>query len=204
MKRSIVAAGVGCLVAVGAGLGYVEIFKEGLDRLPVKPCSGAVERETAARALPDAREAEERGKLDTTEGARFLFACYVRTSSESTISGEVEKSSSSVSGWREYYAGGRGGEDVAFSAGNVEALSFSDGLTTVYVPCTPVGREAGEAREGEALIVEARTIGETRVHGTELRQVVLDFAYQLAQHAYEVGDCQELRTLPDLPPVKSG
>ncbi|MEU2495652.1 hypothetical protein [Streptomyces sp. NPDC007883] len=53
-----------------------------------------------------------------------------------------------------------------------------------------------KAREAYALTVDAWTIGETRVHGKELRQVLADFAYQLARHTYQAVDCQESRTFP--------
>ncbi|MFC8919786.1 hypothetical protein ACFT5C_28945 [Streptomyces sp. NPDC057116] len=66
----------------------------------------------------------------------------------------------------------------------------------MYVPCTPPGKKPGEARSAHALTVDAGTIGETRVHGNELRQVLIDFAHQLARHTYEAGDCQESRTFP--------
>jgi hypothetical protein len=54
------------------------------------------------------------------------------------------------------------------------------------------------------LIVEARTIGETRTDGAALRQSVLDFAYQMAEHAYDAGRCQEPREFPEkLPRINS-
>ncbi|SDN36924.1 hypothetical protein SAMN05444921_12552 [Streptomyces wuyuanensis] len=112
-KKRVTTLGLGCLVAAGAVFGYLEIFTTGIDRLPDKPCSGAVDRETL-----------------------------------------------------------------------------------LYVPCTPPGKKPGGAREAYALTVDARTIGETRVHGNELRQVLIDFAYQLARHTYEAADCQESRTFP--------
>jgi hypothetical protein len=37
----------------------------------------------------------------------------------------------------------------------------------------------------------------SRVHGDELRQVLVDFAYELARHTYEAVDCRESRTLPE-------
>ncbi|MFD6812457.1 hypothetical protein, partial [Streptomyces anthocyanicus] len=85
------------------------------------------------------------------------------------------------------------------------ALTLRDRPDTawVYVPCTPP-RHVGDRDKGHSLIAEARTLGETRAQGNELRQIVVDFAYQLARHAYEVGECQEPRKFPDeLPRIGS-
>lgn len=196
-KKNFVTAGIGCLVAFVVVFGYLEIFTKGIDRLPARPCDGAVDRETAARALPSARSAEERGSLrqNRSEGDYF-FACYVRTSGGSVISGEVQPRDSAPGSWRDYYAENGGDKNpVEVSSGGIRALAHPD-RAYVYVPCTPPGKKRGEAREAYALTVEARTIGETRVHGNELRQVFVDFAYQLARHTYEAVDCQESRTFP--------
>ncbi|MER6101917.1 hypothetical protein ABT115_06120 [Streptomyces sp. NPDC001832] len=196
-KKNVLTAGISCLVAIAAVVGYLEIFTKGIDRLPARPCDGAVDRETAARALPSARSAEERGTLrqDRSDGD-FFFACYVRTSGGSVISGEVESLDSASGPWRDYYAeNGYLVDPVEVSSGDIRALTHPD-RAYVYVPCTPPGKKRGEAREAYALTVDARTIGETRVHGNELRQVLIDFAYQLARHTYEAVDCQESRTFP--------
>ncbi|MFD9215705.1 hypothetical protein ACFVY9_21890 [Streptomyces sp. NPDC059544] len=196
-KKNFVTAGIGCLVAIVAVFGYVEIFTKGIDRLPDKPCSGAVDRETAARALPSARSAEERGKLrqDRLDGD-FFFACYVRTSGGSQIAGEAVSRDSNPGGWRDFYAeNGNNKNPVEVSSGGIRALAHPE-RSFVYVPCTPPGKKRGEAREAYALTVDAWTIGETRVHGKELRQVLIDFAYQVARHTYEAVDCQESRTFP--------
>ncbi|MFJ6943754.1 hypothetical protein ACISU4_03670 [Streptomyces wuyuanensis] len=196
-KKNLVTAGIGCLVALLLVFGYLEIFTKGIDRLPDESCSGAVDRETAARALPSARSAEERGKLhqDQLDGG-FLFGCYVRTSGGSVISGEAESRDSTSDGWRDFYAeNGNDKNPVEVSSGDIRALAHAN-RAFVYVPCTPPGKKPGEAREAHALTVDARTIGETRVHGRELRQVLIDFAYQLARHTYEAVDCQESRTFP--------
>ncbi|MFE6491428.1 hypothetical protein [Streptomyces sp. NPDC057748] len=196
-KKNFVTAGIGCLVAIAAVFGYLEIFTKGIDRLPARPCDGAVDRETAARALPSARSAEERGSLrqNHSEGDYF-FACYVRTSGGSLISGEVQSRDSASGSWRDFYAKQSFTADpVDVASGDIRAMSHPDSAY-VYVPCTPPGKKRGEARETYALTVDARTIGETRVHGNELRQVVIDFAYQLARHTYKAVDCQESRTFP--------
>jgi hypothetical protein len=124
----------------------------------------------------------------------FLFACYVRTSGDSVISGEVQSGDSTPSKWREFYAA-KGENLVEVSSGDIRAVAHPN-LASVYIPCTPPGKKPGEAREAYELSVDARTIGETRVHGTELRQVLVDFAYQLARHTYKAVDCKESRTFP--------
>ncbi|MEU7280689.1 hypothetical protein AB0A69_18155 [Streptomyces sp. NPDC045431] len=179
-----------------AVFGYLEIFTKGIDRLSPRPCDGAVSRETAARALPSARAAEERGKLVLHGRGKFFFACYVRTSGGSVISGEVESRDSALGPWRDYYAKEPYDADpVEVSSGDIRAVVHPD-TAYVYIPCTTPGMKSGEAREAYALTVDARTIGDTRVHGNELRQVLVDFAYQLARHTYEAVDCQEARTFP--------
>ncbi|MFF4079520.1 hypothetical protein ACFYZN_08940 [Streptomyces sp. NPDC001777] len=202
-KKNFVTTGIVFLVAISVVFGYVEIFTKGIDRLPARPCDGAVDRETAARALPSARSAEERGVLrqNRSEGS-YLFGCYVRTSGESLISGEVQPRDSAPGSWRDYYAKqGYIADPVDVVSGSIRAVSHPD-HAYVYVPCTPPGKKRGEAREAYALSVDARTIGETRVHGNELRQVIIDFAYQLARHTYKAVGCQESRTFPkELPRI---
>ncbi|MGI5483723.1 hypothetical protein [Streptomyces lavendofoliae] len=196
-KKNVVTAGIGCLLAIAAVFGYLEIFTKGIDRLPARPCDGAVDRATAARALPSARSAEERGRIHRRSDGGFFFACYVRTSGGSVISGEVESRDSAPGPWREYYAKeGYVVDPVEVSSGDIRAVVHPD-HAYVYVPCTPPGKKPGEARDAYALTVDARTIGETRVHGNRLRQVLVDFAYQLARHTYEAGECQEPRTFPE-------
>ncbi|MCX4511319.1 hypothetical protein OHA27_13580 [Streptomyces sp. NBC_01619] len=192
-KKRATTLGLGCLVVAGVVFGYLEVFTKGIDRLPARPCDGAVDRETAARALPSARSAEERGKLRRGRG-NYFFACYVRTSGGSVISGEVQPGDASPSGWRASYTSD--GKVSEVSVGDVKALTLEDS-SAVYVPCTPPGETPGEAQQTYVLTVDARTIGETRVRGNELRQVLADFAYRLARHTYRAVECQEARTFPD-------
>ncbi|MFJ8133604.1 hypothetical protein [Streptomyces hydrogenans] len=196
-KKRLLTAGITCVIAVCAVLGYVEIFTKGIDRLPEKPCSGAVDRDLAARALPSARKAEERGKLLTSSQSirAFMFACYVRTD-DSIISGEADAGILTPEAWRK----SKSSEElrISVSVNGIHALSLEDEPETawVYVPCTPPSH-AGDRDAGHSLIAQARTLGETRAHGDELRQILVDFAYQLARHAYEVGECQEPREFPE-------
>ncbi|MGW3624814.1 hypothetical protein [Streptomyces sp. NPDC000880] len=202
VKKRTISAGIACVIAAGGVIGYQQIFTKGLDRLPAKPCSGAVDRSTAASALPTARKAEERGKLTTsTSNGQFTFYCYVRTD-DSTISGEAESGFATASSWLKSRESERVDGAVAISAGDVKALALPN-LATVYVPCTPP-QGTDEPHRPHSLVVEARTIGETRVQHAALRQVVVDFAYQLAQHAYKAGKCQEPRKFPnELPRIRS-
>ncbi|MFC9731623.1 hypothetical protein ACFWGM_23850 [Streptomyces roseolus] len=204
LKKRLRVAGITCVIAVCAVLGYVEIFTRGIDRLPEKPCAGAVDRDLAARALPSARKAEERGKLTTSSALdTFTFWCYVRTD-DSLISGEAKSGIATLEEWREFKSHKRD-ERIHVSSDGIHALTLRDRPDTawVYVPCTPP-RHVGDRDKGHSLIAEARTLGETRAQGNELRQIVVDFAYQLARHAYEVGECQEPREFPDeLPRIGS-
>lgn len=54
-KKRAMTVGPGCLVVACAAFGYLEVFTKGIDRLPARPCEGAVDRATAAQALPSAR-----------------------------------------------------------------------------------------------------------------------------------------------------
>ncbi|WP_432116578.1 hypothetical protein [Streptomyces sp. S1] len=201
IRKRLAAAGAACVVVAGAVFGYVEVFTKGIDRLPERPCGGAVDRGLAADALPSARKAEERGKLNTHGDGDFLFACYVRTA-DSAISGEAQTGGGTEAGWREAHRSDLAEGAVAVSEGGVQALALPT-VAWVYVPCTP-RRFTEETKRPHSLTVEARTVGETRLHGDALRQVVLDFAYQLARHSYEAGECQEQRTFPEeLPRIGS-
>ncbi|MFJ9034181.1 hypothetical protein ACIRQP_38130 [Streptomyces sp. NPDC102274] len=195
-KKKAIGVALVCTL-LGAGVfGYLEIFTKGLDKLPAKVCDGAIDRKTAASALPDTRKALERGVLHTTSGGDFMFSCYVKTNSQdSIISGEAETHDASVENWSDA-AESRPENAIKASAGNVEAITWPDRVT-IYVPCTPPGKNKKKALESHALIAEARTIGDTRATGAPLRQAITDFAYQLIKHAYKAGKCQEAQEFPD-------
>lgn len=182
--------------------GYVQTFTKGIDRLPERPCAGAVDRALVASALPSSRTAEEQGKLE--QGLHgFTFQCYVRTSGDSSLVGDAQTGKGSdPKTWQAHYLQKRDDDTpIEVSAGDLRALSLSPDLATVYVPCTPPRSRL----PAENLIVEATTIGPTRAKGDELRQVVVDFAYQLLRHAYEAGGCEEARDFPDaLPRLTEG
>ncbi|MFB7277070.1 hypothetical protein ACFCZV_08170 [Streptomyces hydrogenans] len=192
------------VLAVCGVLGYVEIFTKGIDRLPEKPCAGAVDRDLAARALPSARKAEERGKLTTSSALdTFTFWCYVRTD-EALVSGEAQSGIATVESWRARHSSPQGEGAGSLSVNGVHVGVRSEpAMASVYIPCT-TPRHAGDRHGAHSLTAEARTVGETRAQGAELRQILADFAYQLARHAYRVGECQEPRELPDeLPRIGS-
>lgn len=195
-KNALLSIGAGCLLLAGGFAGYRFLFTNGLDELPHQVCSGAVDREIAIRALPPSRSAEE-GDRSGTPGQHFFYSCYIYAGDDSTISGEAQASDSSVATWVNFYKGKRGGDKlVRVGQGPVQALSLPGGLVSVYVPCTPPRTDPGEAVQSYALVTEARTIGETRAKGEDLRQAVTDFAYAITKHAYRVGECQEHISFP--------
>ncbi|GAA4898254.1 hypothetical protein ACFPM3_14295 [Streptomyces coeruleoprunus] len=186
----------------------MEVFTKGIDRLPDRPCAGAVERDTVARALPSARKAVEKEVLSPDQFDWIMFTCSVTTSDGHMILGDVQPTMGSLDEWRDYFSGGKLEENaVEVSSGDV-LIRTSSGYAAAYVPCT-LSREAesqrGEHKPIQGLVVVADTLGRTRAKGTELAQVMGDFAYQLAVHVYKIGGCQQPRTFPDaLPPVASG
>ncbi|MGW1019646.1 hypothetical protein [Streptomyces niveus] len=181
--------------ARGRSGGYQQIFTKGIDRLPAKPCAAAVDRSIVADALPDARTADERGKITDSVNNQFTFWCYVSTG-ESIISGEAQSGFATEEGWRESYSSRVDGDPVSVSAGEVKVIAL-DNLASVYIPCTPPRQAEYEVERTHSLVSDVRTIGESRVQGLALRQVLMDFAYQLTKHAYEVGRCKEARDFPD-------
>ena len=206
-KKRLRVAGIAAatvVLAVCGVLGYVEVFTKGIDRLPEKPCAGAVDRDLAARALPSARKAEERGKLTASSALdTFTYWCYVRTD-EALISGEAQSGIATVDSWRERHSSPGGEESGSLSVNGVHVSVRSEPATAfVYIPCT-TPRHAGDGHDAHSLTTEARTVGETRAQGAELHEILADFAYQLARHAYRVGECQEPREFPDeLPRIGS-
>lgn len=195
-KKAAIRVPLICII-LGLGVfGYLEIFTKGLERLPAKVCDGAVDREIAADALPDTRKALERGKMLTTWNG-FTFACYVKVGSQdSIISGEAKTADASEATWRTRTEGDGEGKEVKMPSGQVEIISWRD-QAEVYIPCVPPGKKKEKALQSYSLITQARTIGETRIKGDQLRQAITDFAYQTARHAYKIGGCQERQEFPD-------
>ncbi|MFD5951549.1 hypothetical protein ACFWAZ_38140 [Streptomyces collinus] len=179
-------------LAVGGFFGYLEVFTKGIDRLPERPCAGAVDRSTVKSLLPAARSAKDRGE-STGVGKDFTFFCRVLTSADHIVSGESDlqdvTSKTWLSGYRQE-AGESRGELRQGSSGHAKTLTL-DRLASVYVPCTPPGARPDDALQQYALITEARVIGDSRIHGSALRKALTEFAVDLSDHAYKVGKCRK-------------
>ena len=83
--------GIGCLLAIAAVFGYLEVFTKGIDRLPAGRATArwaGRRRRVRCRLGAFGRGAGEL-RLNGSDG-NFFFGCYVRTSSGSVISGEVQ------------------------------------------------------------------------------------------------------------------
>ncbi|MFE3118650.1 hypothetical protein [Streptomyces niveus] len=203
IKKNLIVTVAFCVLIVGGFVGYQQIFTKGIDRLPARPCAGSVDRSIVADALPDARTADERGKITTTSASnQFTFWCYV-SAGDSIISGEAESGFATEEGWRESYSSKVDEDPVSVSVGEVKVIAL-DNLASVYIPCTPPRQAEYKVERTHSLVSDVRTIGESRVQGVALRQVLMDFAYQLTKHAYKVGKCKEARDFPDeLPRIQT-
>ncbi|MYQ42767.1 MULTISPECIES: hypothetical protein [unclassified Streptomyces] len=188
---------VGLAVVVLGVFGYVQIFTKGVERLPEKVCSGAVDRNIVEKVLPSTMTASQRGEKGVAYSSSrgTVFSCYVKTRGESSIfSGEVRVNDVSVAKWREGHSGGDE-ESREVKAAGIVALAASDSVS-VYVPCTRPEQEGRESLQSYALIADARTIGDVRVSGAELQQYVAEFAYQILKNSYEVEECREGQAFP--------
>ncbi|MCX5171227.1 hypothetical protein OG616_24830 [Streptomyces antibioticus] len=188
-----------CLAGGAAWFGYVQIFTKGLERLPAKVCDGAVDRDVVIRALPKTRSAEE-GATRQAAGEDLHFSCQVYTSGEPFLTGWVDVQRSSLQDWLRYYGADVGDDAVRVSVDGIEALAKLDaasGISSVYIPCAPKGVQADESSGAYAIIAEASVIATEEDAGAAVRQAVTDFAYQLAQHSYELAECQAPRDFPD-------
>ncbi|MFC9751102.1 hypothetical protein [Streptomyces niveus] len=104
------------------------------------------------------------------------------TADDSIISGEAQSGFATEEGWRESYSSKVDGDPVSVSVGEVKVIAL-DNLASVYIPCTPPRQAECKAERTHSLMSDVRTIGESRVQGVPLRQVLMDFAYQLTKHA---------------------
>ncbi|MEV8360456.1 hypothetical protein [Streptomyces niveus] len=73
-KKSLIVVAACIALAGGGFFGYQQIFTKGIDRLPAKPCAGAVDRSIVADALPDVRTADERGKITDSVNNQYRWA----------------------------------------------------------------------------------------------------------------------------------
>ncbi|MGM9443963.1 hypothetical protein ACTAF0_27490 [Streptomyces murinus] len=183
-------------------------FIKGLYLLPDKVCDGAARRDIAIRTLPHARSADQWADQGDT-GGRFSFACRISTSSDSTLSGEVDLRGASEAAWVDSYGRLAGKRVVRASKGELEALAQIDGdsrgSASVYVPCIPASVKESGAPHTYALVADVSVSGKSRATGAERRQALTDFAYQLTEHAYKLAGCKEPRNFPEkLPRYEDG
>ncbi|MFJ4811536.1 hypothetical protein [Streptomyces longwoodensis] len=170
----------------------------GLERLPKKMCDGAVERDLAIRALPRTRTADD-SYDQRSGGTEIEYACRVYTSAGSILTGRAEVNDVSPANWVEHFVGASQHDAVKVSVGGIEAMARLDresGISYVYVPCAPRDFQAEDASEAYAVTAEASVVGDGRVSGAALRQVVTDFAYQVAVHTVDLAQCQGRPSLP--------
>ncbi|MFE1308768.1 hypothetical protein [Streptomyces sp. NPDC058755] len=102
--------------------------------------------------------------------------------------------------WLSHYGGSADRRTVRVSSDGIEALAEVDGdrgSSSVYVPCVPRGVRAGDADQTYAVVAEANVVGKTRVSGMALGQALTDFAYRLAEHAYQLAECENPRDFPE-------
>ncbi|MFF8927746.1 hypothetical protein ACF1AO_10825 [Streptomyces longwoodensis] len=166
----------------------------GLERLPKKVCDGAVDRDVAIRALPRTRTAGD-GYSQRHEGEDLTFYCRVYTSAGSILTGRARVEDASSEAWLSRF----GNSTVRVSTEGIEAIARLDresGISYVYIPCAPRGVQAEDASEAYAVTAEASVVGDGRVSGAALRQVVTDFAYQVAVHTVDLAQCQGRPSLP--------
>lgn len=181
-------------ITLGGFFGYIEIFTKGLERLPPKVCSKAVDRSLAISALPATRKATEHGTL-TIYSRDFSFHCTVHTI-DSAISGAAEIKGSSISNWRKSNTLTWRGKPISVSSGGFSAIAH-DNFATVYVRCRSLTVPDPSPTRPRVLIVRAQTIGPTRAKEMKLREILTDFAYQVARHAHKAGKCLPSIDIPD-------
>ncbi|MFF2126344.1 hypothetical protein ACFVW1_13215 [Streptomyces olivochromogenes] len=188
------------LTIVGLIIGaFFLYFIKGLYLLPDKVCDGAVQRDIAIRTLPRARAAEEWAGQGGT-GRNFSFGCRVSTSGDSIMTGQVDLRESSKAAWIDSYGSLAGDHVMRVSKDGVEALAQTDSDTesaSVYIPCVPTSIKESDASQTYALVANASVIGKSRATGTELRQALTDFAYQLTKHTYKLAECKDPRRFPE-------
>ncbi|MEU9401376.1 hypothetical protein [Streptomyces sp. NPDC048242] len=190
------------LVIVGFACGaFLLYFMKGLYLLPGNVCDASVQRDTVIRILPRARSADQWAGQGSS-GRHFSYGCRVSTSGDSILSGQVDVRDTSEASWASSYS--QGHSVLRASKGGVEALAANGGRSvSLYIPCVPAGVEAGDARQGYALVADAGVLGKSRATGAELREALTDFLYQFTRHAYDVAECKPQRDLPKrLPPYK--
>jgi len=195
--RALLAITLTSGLAIFAILGYREIFLDGVEDLPERVCEGAVESATAAKVLPDTRKVTENSDRGRP-GDERIFSCSLKTEEESILLAEARMHNASPDTWRKFYASSKGGNSVPLP-GEVDSLSWPRDAS-IYIPCTPPEPEGDSGKQPYALIISAEMFSESRVSGKELRQAVVDFAFQVAERAYRVAECKERTDFPLAPP----
>ncbi|MFE9678621.1 hypothetical protein ACFYO5_31685 [Streptomyces sp. NPDC006259] len=193
-----------CLVVLSllGGAAWIFLIK-GLYLLPEEMCDGTLKRSMVTQLLPQARSAKD-GSDRRGTGDDFSFSCYVTTSNDSSISGQVDIRPISKDEWVKNYQGD--GEDhstVRISAKGVEAvaqLNADSPAAGVYVSCIPPVIPSYNASKPYAVVTEVTVAGDTKATGSGLRQALTDIAYRLTKHAYELAECKDSHHFPeDLP-----
>ncbi|MER7795292.1 hypothetical protein [Streptomyces sp. NPDC097640] len=182
-------------IALGASI-YVSFFqKDGLDKLPAKPCRGAISRETIKKTLQDTESVNLRN-FQTKSGFTFWEAtCNIFTHEKSGIHVEARVRDTTFDGWieDEKRMAGDDGKAIQFEAGR-GAISWPH-RSIMYVQCNP--KLADRKPVGEfALMIETHVRGSMRIDGQELRQRLANITIQMASYARKAVDCQERSFLP--------
>lgn len=176
-------------ISFGLYISRSSLFLNGLEKLPDKPCDGAMRAATAKEILPDAREAVD-SELHRPPGRDFAAFCRIKTSERSVLSTHADMHDSDLVGMRDWFKGQRAYSGKVIALGhNIEAQSGTE-TTAVYFPCTP--RQSGaDASDSYILSVESRILGKSRNKGAELRKGLTEIAIQSAERAHYLAQCKE-------------
>ncbi|KAK1182540.1 hypothetical protein B7755_033070 [Streptomyces sp. NBS 14/10] len=175
---------------------YISFFqKDGLDKLPAKPCHGAISRETIRKMLKDTESVDLR-TFQTKPDASFWTTCNVFTQEGSGFHVEARINDSGIPRWREWQLSQ--GEDegkpvIDFKAGD-RAISWPR-RASLYLKCTPE-LEKDKPSEQYAIAIETHIRGSMRIDGEELRQTLANIAIEMAHYAQRKVKCQEKTYLP--------
>ncbi|WP_405795769.1 hypothetical protein [Streptomyces longwoodensis] len=197
-KGFLLCLGVLCLAGVVVWFGYLQIFTKGLERLPATMCGGTLERDTVIDILPPAKSAHESSRQSDYGSHYTRYSCFINTS-KSALSSTTEVRSITKEAWLKNYAEDTTGVPVVrASAAGIEAvapLRSHGSEAAVLVPCVPPGQKASSSTT-YAVVAQVTVDDNTRKSGMELRQDLTDFAYRLAQHTYDLAQCQDPREFP--------
>ncbi|WP_327400904.1 hypothetical protein OG194_12250 [Streptomyces sp. NBC_01288] len=186
------------VIGLFCGAGWTFLNK-GLYLLPNKMCDGTLERDTVKQVLPKARSADS-GFGSQGAGYNLTFSCHVTTSNDSILSGTAQVEPVSRDQWLKHFRGtGKQNQLIRVSVGKIEALAqidSSENTSSVYVPCAPRSVPSYNSSQPYAVVGETWISNPAHTKSIPLRQTLTDFAYQLAQHTYKLGECKEPRDFP--------